>query len=101
MLRRLQSEARKFYIPMPIKKSLTLQIGQQPWSFHRDDFSVTFSPFLHALPPDLQLCRSAIETNRCFFIHLGVAMSIHPFVLELVLRYLARKRRNRSDTDAG
>lgn len=97
MLRRLRGEARKFYIPMPIKKSLTLHIGGSPWSFHRDDFSVTFAPFLHALPPDLQLSRPAIETNRCFFIHLGVAMSVHPFVLELVLRYLARRRRRESE----
>jgi hypothetical protein len=39
----------------------------------------------------LRCCQEALETNRCFFIHLGVAMSIHPFALASAFRVIAEQ----------
>jgi hypothetical protein len=60
-----------------------LQIGAHVLTFHRDDFHVLFSPFLKSVPTDLQMEKSVVETNRCFFLHLGVAMGLHPYALQV------------------
>lgn len=57
--------------------------------FYKDDYHVSFIPFLRFLSPDLQVSRQALETNRCFFIHLGIAVGMHPFALQTALRYMA------------
>lgn len=57
--------------------------------FRRFDHHVSFVPFLRAIPPGLQISRGALETNRCFFIHLGLAMKIHPFALQQAFRRMA------------
>ena len=63
--------------------SKDLQIGAHVLTFHRDDFHVLFSPFLKSVPTDLQMEKSVVETNRCFFLHLGVAMGLHPYALQV------------------
>jgi hypothetical protein len=60
---------------------------QSSLSFFRDDFHVSFSPFLQHIPGDLQMTKAALEGNRCFFIHLGLAVGIHPFLLQTVFRH--------------
>jgi hypothetical protein len=60
---------------------------QQCIQFYRDDFHVSYSSFLQNLPIDLQMSRAALEGNRCFFIHLGIAVGIHPFLLQTIFRY--------------
>eukprot|EP01038_Epipyxis_sp_PR26KG_P016430 gene16430-22402_t len=80
---------RSFPIPRPFSCAIELILGNIPFKFIQIDFQVSFQAFLQSIPPDLQVSRSAIETNRCFFLHLGVALSIHPFVLQTVLRYYA------------
>ena len=58
----------------------------------RDDFYVSYGAVLRGLQPtELQLSGAAVETNRCFFLHLGIAVSIHPFLLQLTFRALASK----------
>ena len=65
-------------------------------SFDRADYGVRFTPFLDSAfisSEDRLLvdrCRSANETFRCFFIHLGVAISMHPYMLMLKMRQNCR-----------
>lgn len=33
--------------------------------------------------------REAIETNRCFLIHLGIALKINPFLLKVAFQHLS------------
>eukprot|EP01041_Mallomonas_annulata_P004243 gene4243-8439_t len=85
-----------FYIPPPQSTHFELALGhgnlnfnfngKNPFSFMKDDFHASFSSFLLDIPVELQLAKSAIEANRCFFLHLGVALDIHPFVLQTVFR---------------
>ena len=65
----------------------------------RDDFYVSFAQVLCQIPPQLQISRSAVETNRCFFLHLGIGISVHPFLLQTVFRYLTNKLLLESDAD--
>lgn len=61
------------------------------FSFLQDDYHVSFTPVLDIknLSPSLQISRSAVETNRCFFLHLGIAVGIHPFALQTAFRNMA------------
>ena len=65
-------------------------------SFERFDYGVRFTPFLDTgfiFDEDthlVQRCSSAKETFRCFFIHLGLAVAIHPFMLMLQMRQNCR-----------
>jgi len=82
-----------FFIPQPSNSTLEVNLGRI-CRFRRDDFHVSFGVFLQDLyvPPDLQISASATETNRCFWVHLGVALRIHPFALHLIFRYLAAQK---------
>lgn len=71
---------------------MVLHVGGRARCFFRDDFSVSYEPFLRSLPAELIVSRAATETNRCFFIHLGVAMNVHPFALQTAFRSLAMRR---------
>lgn len=73
----------KFFVPTPNTKFLEFSIGAKNVRFYCDDFQVLYAPFLQDLSPILQMERESIETNRCFFLHLGVAMQIHPFALQV------------------
>jgi hypothetical protein len=65
------------------------------WCIRRD-FGVFFTNFLREeLVPNQSLveaCASARETNRCFYIHLGVGTCKHPFVLQQRFRRDANRR---------
>ena len=79
----------RFFVPQPTSSLVQLAVGGSMWSFHQDDFHVSFGSFLSHLPVELQMSRSAVETNRCFFLHLGIATRIHPFALQTAFRYYA------------
>ena len=102
----------RLLIPQP-QRSLfvfTLHIHSHPvqYSFYRHDFQISYSSFLSHLHPDLKSTKFALETNRshssfhgflssryfcrCFFIHLGVAMNLHPFALQSYFRNVAATR---------
>jgi hypothetical protein len=80
-------------IPPPQRLPLHLKFstpqGIKQIAFHRHDFYISFLRFFN--PPrgwgaeqqQLKNCREAIETNRCFFIHLGIAINVHPFALQV------------------
>ena len=78
-----------FQIPVPNRSLYTLKLGNGSLQFIRDDFHISFAPFIKNLPPELQVCDAAIETNRCFFLHLGVALSLHPYALQAIFRRIA------------
>ena len=78
----------KFHIPSPTQSIFSLEFGGMRVNFIKDDFHISFMPFLRRLPADMQVCRSANEANRCFFLHLGVALRLHPFALQLAFRHL-------------
>ena len=65
---------------------------QRRWriEFNQVNFGVSFAPFLDAAElPDItgaKRHRIASETNRCFFIHLGAALNIHPVWLQVTFR---------------
>lgn len=83
---------KRYYYPYPNSTNITITIANQfTYNFYRDDFQVSFDPFLDNLKPELEISRAAMETNRCFFLHLGVACKIHPYALQLVFRYYAGK----------
>jgi len=86
-----------FFAPHPSLSILEILIGQQHQAFRlrREDYHVSFHVFLQGLlPPELQISFSATETNRCFWLHLGIATNIHPFALQTAYRYLAMERLN-------
>jgi len=62
--------------------------GGGPW-FVRDDYYVNYTSVLRHVSPALQMARPAVESNRCFFLHLGIAISINPFALQVACRHLA------------
>jgi hypothetical protein len=69
---------------------MQLRLGEHNvLDFLQDDFHTSFAGFLQFLPPELQLAKSVVETNRCFFIHLGIAIGIHPFLLQAAFREIA------------
>lgn len=58
------------------------------------DFGVQFIPFLRDIVPSgdplwQSHADSLAETNRCFFLHFGVAMGLHPFALQQCFRSAA------------
>lgn len=73
-----------------MSKVMEIYLGSDSYMLCQDDFHVSFSLFLSFVPPRLQILDSAVETNRCFFVHLGVAMGIHPFALQCAFRIMAR-----------
>ena len=84
-------------MPHPAYSEIAVHVGRQRFNFERHDFSLTYPPFFSDvdMPSDLQISKPFIETNRCFFIHLGVAMLVHPFVLQTSFRYEAQSRLTR------
>eukprot|EP01033_Poteriospumella_lacustris_P010106 gene10106-7203_t len=84
----------QFPIPLPTSRALDLYLSPQR-CFHviMDDFYASFAPFMaaqhFALAPDVQVSRAAVETNRCLFLHLGVATQTHPYLLQAYFRQRA------------
>eukprot|EP00602_Paraphysomonas_sp_CaronLab_P013286 CAMPEP_0185041780 /NCGR_PEP_ID=MMETSP1103-20130426/41527_1 /TAXON_ID=36769 /ORGANISM="Paraphysomonas bandaiensis, Strain Caron Lab Isolate" /LENGTH=427 /DNA_ID=CAMNT_0027581673 /DNA_START=49 /DNA_END=1329 /DNA_ORIENTATION=+ len=89
-------DIRRFDIPQPHRTLLSFSLfcngAPHQMSFYRHDFHVSFSSFLPNLPSTLKECKYAVETNRCFFIHLGVALNIHPFALQVYFRRFSADR---------
>lgn len=56
----------------------------------QEDFQTSYQPFLTTIPPLLQMTACAVEANRCFFIHLGLAVGIHPFSMQTAFRQQAK-----------
>jgi hypothetical protein len=79
----------KVFVPQPFTSFLDVSVGINTYRFVRDDFQVSFIPILKDLTYQLQQESASIETNRCFFLHLGIAMGLHPFSLQVVFRNLA------------
>lgn len=80
--------------PHPHVQDLSLSFAvpaQCVMRYQKHDFFVSFESFMTYLPPDLQISRSVVETNRCFFIHLGVATGFHPYLLQGFFRWAAGK----------
>jgi hypothetical protein len=73
----------EFYLPLSVPG------GPGAIAFPRHDYFVNYSPVFRTVPPQLQMARSVVETNRCFFLHLGIAISIHPFLLQCAFRHFA------------
>jgi hypothetical protein len=69
------------------------------FQFIRDDYYVSYDNILHGIPHELQMNRSAIETNRCFYLHFGIGMGINPFVIQVIFRHLASKMKENNKYD--
>lgn len=73
------------------KQDYHLKFGptRQFW-FQQVDYGVKFEPFLGldyvADPEVVTSCPSALENFRCMFLHLGVGIEVHPFVLQVPFR---------------
>ena len=68
--------------------------------FEQHDFHVSFQIFLRNIPPYLQMNNYVVETNRCFFLHLGVAVGIHPFALQESFRIRTKQLLARDSTES-
>lgn len=69
--------------------------GEARMNFERYDYSITYNEFMTCqhIGEDLSVfdeCPSAKESCRCFFLHLGVAVNVHPFLLQLQFRQACR-----------
>ena len=54
----------RYTIPAPHRQTLQLTLDGCVFLCDKDDFFVSFTSFLHFLPPELQLYPSITETNR-------------------------------------
>ena len=86
------SKFSSYLIPAPHISIMTLCIGVHKMNLVREDFHISFAPFLQSLPPALKVVSPAIEANRCFFLHLGVAVQYHPFVVQACFRHITAIR---------
>ena len=60
-------------------------------SFVRLDWGIHFEPFFEDDSfNELRTTPEAIETFRCFWIHLAIALKMHPFQLQAAFRQRAR-----------
>ena len=69
--------------------------GERGLLFSRYDYGVSYDPVIGGILRDVpltpQMAQSAGESNRCFFLHLGIGVNIHPFALQVACRHLARQ----------
>lgn len=82
---------------------LTVQGYRYVWDFDKRDYGIKFDPFFadaffvdcspatRARLPELRRSAAARESNRCFYLTLGVALRIHPFALQCMFRESAAK----------
>jgi len=81
----------RFISPPPETRPVSLVMAGDRFNWIRYDYSTMFLSFFPCLPTQLQLSPSACEANRCFWLHLGVATSVHPFALQLAFRSRVRE----------
>jgi hypothetical protein len=82
-------DAFRFTSPAPeMRDPLRMVFGKEDPVFQWDryDYGVSFLPFLPGLPPSVSINPAACETNRCFFLHLGLATGVHPYALQFAFR---------------
>lgn len=81
-----------FSIPPPATSLVDINLGNGTvLQFYRDDFHTSFAGFLSSISADLQFSQAALEANRCFFIHLAIAIGVHPFILQFAFRMFAHE----------
>jgi len=68
----------RFTIPHPSQTTIDVVVGQKHYFFHQDDFHTSFAGFLSALPPELQLAKSAVEMNR-YLMNISTLLFFFPF----------------------
>jgi hypothetical protein len=91
-------DCRVFASPQCHRSLIDLRVGQALYVMQKEDYHVSFNLFLTNVPPALQMAPSAIETNRCFFLHLGVALGYHPFAVQFAFRLMAGRLLRRSES---
>jgi len=69
--------------------------GERGVLFSRYDYGLLYDSVtrevLRGVPLTPEMAQSAGESNRCFFLHLGIGVNIHPFSLQVACRHLARQ----------
>lgn len=81
----------RFARPPPVVSTIHVILSHtMSIPYYRDDYHVSYANFLTTIPVELQYTKAAIETNRCFFIHLGIAMGLHPFLIQSWLRIVSK-----------
>eukprot|EP01039_Chlorochromonas_danica_P010872 gene10874-12084_t len=87
-----------FSVPPPATSLVEIRLGNKgTLQFLKDDFHTSFGGFLTGIAPDLLLSQPALEVNRCFFIHLGIAVGVHPFLLQSAFRLFANEALRNTD----
>lgn len=87
-----------FSVPPPATSLVEIRLGNKGiLQFLKDDFHTSFGGFLSGIAPDLLLSQPALEVNRCFFIHLGIAVGVHPFLLQSAFRLFANEALRNTD----
>jgi len=82
-------DAFRFTSPAPeMRDPLRMVFGKEDpvFQWNRYDYGVSFLPFLPSLPAAVSISPAACETNRCFFLHLGLATGVHPYALQFAFR---------------
>jgi hypothetical protein len=75
-----------------------LKFGDMLLHFNEQNYGTSFEPFFSHIDDSLvECCPSALESLRCSFIHLGIALEIHPFILQFKMRSLAKEINNDSN----
>jgi hypothetical protein len=61
-------------------------------TFHQFDAGISFLPFLERddFSPEILTSRAALEHNRCFFLHIGLLLSLHPSLIQAAFRKFAK-----------
>lgn len=89
VLNLLDKENEHYNLPEPIHMDdkYTIYLGNKELLFHQENYGQSFKPFLSHIDSDIvESCQSTLESLRCSFIHLGIALNIHPFKLQLLMR---------------
>ena len=81
------------HISEPLHKvKQEIRLNTTTFGFHRLDFGTSFEPMLSYLPSANVLVDEVVnEKNRSFFVHLGLATGIHPYILQSTIRREAKK----------
>lgn len=82
---------------VPFEYSVIVGGSKHIYHFDKFDYGITFEKFLYADcmdakyfdPSRLDKSACAKESMRCFFLHVGLAVGIHPFALMVAFRKLA------------
>jgi hypothetical protein len=81
---------------------------KRQYNFTQKDFGISFRKVLgpeyvgsliRENIEDVRLMHCVNETNRCFYMHLGIGLGIHPFALQALFRYAAADVLSRPDDE--